>query len=181
MDVPGFPKGGAPESEGQTLSFIFAKVSRFNHSWCVAHRVSLPDMVSLPNASQAMSFESLRMEIYAITSIPPQTEILIEYLPNLTTKTRAERRELLKTSFGFSNCLCRACTAEEEEGLASDRRRTEIGQLVRKVESVGGRKDKVEWLERIRVLLKTEGYIGPPEFGRSPSSLSDNYRDGSES
>lgn len=108
------------------------------------------------------------MEVFAITAIPTGQELNIEYVPELITKTRAERQEALRSSFGFSACLCAACTASADEVAKSDARRLEIktvGEGLR-----GGRGDRagtLEKLERMRVLLQEEGYLGLPEFGES--------------
>lgn len=105
------------------------------------------------------------MEIYAIRPIAEGEEIQIEYLPNLTTKTRAERQLELKNSFGFSNCLCALCGSSEEEVMKSDARRVEIRKIVEVIEgNEGDRKEKMAGLERMRVLLEEDGYHGPAEF-----------------
>ena len=112
-----------------------------------------------------MSFTDLRMEIYAIQKISAGQEITIEYIPNLTTMNRSQRRAALSEAFGFSNCLCQACSAPEEEGLKSDSRRTEVGTIVKSIErNEGSRAQKIAGLERIGVLLEAEGYQGPAEF-----------------
>lgn len=105
------------------------------------------------------------MEVYSITSVSPGTEVTIEYLP-LVTQTRSERQQSLKNSFGFDSCLCSLCTGSVEEVQASDARRSEVRTIADSLR--GGRKDRkatMEKLERIRVLLKEEGYNGLPEFG----------------
>lgn len=108
------------------------------------------------------------MEVFAIASIPTGAELNIEYVPELITKTRAERQEALRSSFGFSSCLCAACTAPADEVARSDARRLEIKAVSEGLR--GGRGDRaatLEKLERIRVLLEEESYLGLPEFGES--------------
>lgn len=105
------------------------------------------------------------MEVYAITSIAPSSEINIEYLP-LITSTRAERQAALQASFGFASCLCPTCSAPPAEVEASDARRREIKGLGEQVRvGKGDRKGTLAKLERIRVLLDQECYEGLPEFG----------------
>ncbi|ORY57715.1 hypothetical protein BCR35DRAFT_309615 [Leucosporidium creatinivorum] len=136
---------------GVTAGFVFPRIARINHS-CA------------PNCSQSMNFETLRMEVYAITPIASSTEISIDYLP-LITSTRAERQRALKESFGFSSCLCPVCTASPEEVEKSDARRREIKQLGEGVRTgKNDRKGTIIKLERIRVLLQEEGYQSLPEF-----------------
>lgn len=124
---------------------------------------------SLPNAQHAIDFSTLRMEIYAVETIPQNKEINIEYLPGLLTLTRAERSDALRKSFGFPRCLCFACTVSEELGLESDRRRMELRRIVEGLKDEADRPTKLGLLEKMRVLLAEEMYIGPPEFlGEQP-------------
>jgi hypothetical protein len=93
------------------------------------------------------------MEVFAIAPIPSSSEINIEYIP-LITKTRQERQESLRASFGFSACLCPACTALPAEVEKSDARRQEIKSISEGLKA--GRTDRTLTLakmERIRVLL----------------------------
>lgn len=105
------------------------------------------------------------MEVYALNSLPKNTEITIEYLP-LITSTRAERRAALVTRFGFSSCLCDLCAAPDDVVAQSDQRRIEMRKLGEGIKR--GRADRAGTMarfERIRVLLEEEGYNGLPEFG----------------
>ena len=120
---------------------------------------------SLPNAQHAIDFSTLRMEIYAVETIPQNKEINIEYLPGLLTLTRAERSDALRESFGFPRCLCSACTVSEELGLESDRRRMEFKRIVEELKGEADRPTKLGLLENMRLLLAQEQYVGPPEFG----------------
>lgn len=106
------------------------------------------------------------MELYAIAPIAADSEILIEYVPNLITKTRAERRAVLTSHFGFHKCMCTACegVASEAEGLASDARRKKLLEYVNSLSHIGTRAHKLATMESMRLLLVEEKYIGPPEF-----------------
>ncbi|GAA5852041.1 hypothetical protein JCM8547_000138 [Rhodosporidiobolus lusitaniae] len=133
---------------GKSMSFVF------------------PTIASASNATQVMDWNTLRLELYAISPIPSSTEITIEYLPTLITLTRSERQFALKTSFGFSRCLCSVCTAPPEEVARSDARRTEIKQLVGGLRGgVTDRKKTMGTMERIRQLCEEEGVNGLPDFG----------------
>ncbi|GAA6035499.1 hypothetical protein JCM8097_000282 [Rhodosporidiobolus ruineniae] len=149
LPVPGVDGVGG----GKTMSFVFPKIARVNHS-CA------------PNAAQVMNWNTLRLELYAVSPISSGTEVTIEYLPNLITLTRSERQSALKTSFGFSRCLCGVCTASPEDVARSDTRRTEIKQLVGGLRAgVKDRKATMERMERIRALCEEEGVRGLPDFG----------------
>ncbi|GAA5944284.1 hypothetical protein JCM10213_003212 [Rhodosporidiobolus nylandii] len=125
-----------------------------------------PRIASAPNATQVMNWTTLRLELYAITPVPAGREITIEYLPTLITLTHRERQSALKTSFGFSRCLCSACSAPPEEIARSDARRMEIKSLVGSLRAGrGDRKMTMGRMERIRVLCEEEGVRGLPDFG----------------
>lgn len=106
------------------------------------------------------------MEVYAITNITKDSEIFIEYIPNLITQTKLERQASLKSSFGFPACLCSVCSGSIEEVAKSDGRRMEIKSLMNSVSGSGrsDRKGTLAKLDRVRLLLKEEGYNGLPEF-----------------
>jgi hypothetical protein len=104
------------------------------------------------------------MEIYTITSIQAGTELTLEYLPSLTTLSRAARQAALFTSFGFSTCYCETCSLPEAEGLDSDQRREEIGLIVEQFGNEG-REGMMRDLEKISELLEKEKYLALPEFG----------------
>ncbi|GAA6009933.1 hypothetical protein JCM10207_002163 [Rhodosporidiobolus poonsookiae] len=142
------PVPGVDGSEGKNVGFVFPKIA------------------STPNATQVMNWTTLRLELYAITPIPLNTEITIEYLPSLITLTHSERRSALRTSFGFTSCLCPTCTASPAQIAASDARRMEIKRLVGTLRGgVKDRKRTLEGMERIRVLCEEEGVRGLPDFG----------------
>lgn len=106
------------------------------------------------------------MEVYAITNIAKGSEIYIEYIPNLITQTKLERQASLKSSFGFPTCLCSICTGSIEEVNKSDGRRMEIKSLMNSISGSGrsDRKGTLAKLDKVRLLLKEEGYHGLPEF-----------------
>ncbi|GAA6005407.1 hypothetical protein JCM11491_003632 [Sporobolomyces phaffii] len=150
--VPGY-------SGTQTVSMIFPKISRINHS-------------CLPNASQVMNFETLRMEVFSITKVPSGSEVTIEYSPGMITKTKQEREATLYEAFGFDKCLCQLCSSSSAEVARSDARRREIKQLSETLEGVRDRQATLAKLERIRILLEEEGFKGPPAFGIRGTRLS---------
>lgn len=116
-------------------------------------------------------WNTLRLELFAIAPISASTEISIEYLPNLITFTHSERQSALKNSFGFSQCLCKVCTAPLEERKVSDARRREIRYLVGGLKGgVRDRKKTMETMGKIHELCQAEGLNGLPDFG-APSSL----------
>lgn len=129
---------------------------------------SLPFPSSLPNASQALNLQTLRMEVFATAPIPAGTEISIPYLA-LIAAPAAARSAALKEHFGFAQCRCRLCASGEAAVAASDARRAEIGRLVQEVgRGAGGdRKAVVRAFERVADLVEEEGYVGLPEFGKS--------------
>ena len=106
------------------------------------------------------------MEVFATAPIPAGAEITIPYLA-LVTSTAAERSAALKEHFGFPQCRCRLCAAGEAVIRASDSRRCEIKALVGGLRSgAGDRKATVAKYERVAQLVKEEGYVGLPEFGK---------------
>ncbi|GAA5861632.1 hypothetical protein JCM1840_005214 [Sporobolomyces johnsonii] len=178
--VPGF-------SGSKTVAMVFPKIARLvSSSWTgaarflasssavmahLADRLSIrryyaPPDCSTPNASQVMNFETLRMEVYPICSIPASTEITIEYLPGMITSTSSERSAALRSSFGFDRCLCSVCSAPPAEVAASDARRLEIKRLSEGLrDGRADRKATLGKMERIRTLLEEEGFKGLPAFG----------------
>ncbi|BGP04067.1 SET domain-containing protein [Rhodotorula toruloides] len=138
---------------GESVAMVFPKIARINHS-CA------------PNAAQAMNFITFRMEVYAITDIPAGTEITIEYVPSLITASALERRQKLRTSFGFDRCLCPVCAASPAEVERSDSRRREIKAISGSFRAGGGNRE-ANWakMARIQQLLDEEGYRGLPDFG----------------
>ncbi|GAA5982035.1 hypothetical protein JCM11641_004304 [Rhodosporidiobolus odoratus] len=144
---------GVEEMEGRTAGFVFPRIARVNHS-CA------------PNAAQVMNWSTLRLELYSITPTARDTELTIEYLPSLLLLTHSERQTALKTSFGFSRCLCPVCTAPPAEIERSDERRREIKRLVGGLrEGARDRKETMRKMERVRVLCEEEGVRGLPDFG----------------
>lgn len=111
-------------------------------------------------------FITFRMEVYAVTDIPAGTEITIEYVPSLITASALERRQKLRTSFGFERCLCPVCAAPPAEVEQSDSRRREIKAISGSFRA-GGVNREASWakLARIQELLVQEGYRGLPDFG----------------
>lgn len=110
--------------------------------------------------------------MYAITNIPAGAEINISYLP-LITSTAVERSAALREHFGFAKCMCQLCSSPPDVVAASDRRRTEIKELVEGVR-VGRGADRgavMAAFERIAGLVEEEGYPGLPEFGTSRGLL----------
>lgn len=107
------------------------------------------------------------MEVYSVTDIPQSSELSIEYLPGLITSSAAERRQQLRTHFGFDACLCPVCSASPEDVARSDARRREIKAISQSFRYGGGgdRKAKLAGLQRIQDLLTEEGYKGLPDFG----------------
>ncbi|GAA5886933.1 hypothetical protein JCM6882_009390 [Rhodosporidiobolus microsporus] len=149
LPVPGVEGAG----KGRNMGFVFPKIARVNHSCS-------------PNCAQVMNWNTLRLELYAVAPVPTGTELTIEYLPNLITLTKLERQNALKTSFGFSRCLCPTCTAAPDEIVRSDARRREIRELVNGLRGgVKDRKRTLERMERVRVLCEEEGVRGLPDFG----------------
>ncbi|GAA5872696.1 hypothetical protein JCM3774_005032 [Rhodotorula dairenensis] len=147
------------DSHGASMGvagMVFPKIARINHS-CA------------PNCAQAMNYSTLRMEVYSVTDIPQSSELSIEYLPGLITSTAAERRQQLRTHFGFDACLCSICSASPESVAQSDARRREIKAISQSFRYGGGgnRKAKLAGLQRIQDLLTEEGYKGLPDFGDS--------------
>ncbi|GAA5993459.1 hypothetical protein JCM10908_002200 [Rhodotorula pacifica] len=114
-------------------------------------------------------YSTLRMEVYSVTDIPDSSELSIEYLPGLITSSAAERRQQLRTHFGFDTCLCSVCSASPEDVARSDARRREIKAISQSFRYGGGgdRKAKLAGLQRIQDLLVEEGYKGLPDFGDS--------------
>lgn len=104
-----------------------------------------------------------------MTDIPQSSELSIEYLPGLITSSAAERRQQLRTHFGFDACLCPVCSAPPEDVARSDARRREIKAISQSFRYGGGgdRKAKLAGLQRIQDLLTEEGYKGLPDFGAS--------------
>ncbi|GAA5957351.1 hypothetical protein JCM8115_006965 [Rhodotorula mucilaginosa] len=148
LDAQGASKGVA--------GMVFPKIARINHS-CA------------PNCAQAMNYSTLRMEVYSVTDIPQSSELSIEYLPGLITSSAAERRQQLRTHFGFDACLCPVCSASPDDVARSDARRREIKAISQSFRYGGGgdRKAKLAGLQRIQDLLTEEGYKGLPDFGDS--------------
>ncbi|GAA5831694.1 hypothetical protein JCM11251_000796 [Rhodosporidiobolus azoricus] len=144
LPAPGF--GGV--GKGRNMGFVFPAIARS------------------PNCAQVMNWNTLRLELYAVTPVSAGSELNIEYLPNLLTLTRLERQNALMTSFGFSRCLCPVCTAPPDEVAKSDARRREIREIVNGLR--GGARDRkrtMERMERVRVLCDEEGIKGLPDFG----------------
>ncbi|KAM0750702.1 hypothetical protein T439DRAFT_325754 [Meredithblackwellia eburnea MCA 4105] len=137
---------------GKAVGMVFEKIARVNHS-------------CLPNTSQAMNFQTLRMELYTLTPLSPFTEITIEYLPSLILQPYSERQASLQKHFGIDRCLCELCTASVDVRVKSDERRKELAKLGKELATgMGGREEGLKRLERVRVLLSEEGYNGLPEF-----------------
>jgi len=137
-----------------TVAAVFPRIARVNHS-------------CLPNASQAINLQTLRMEVFATAPIPAGAEINISYLA-LITSTAAERSAALKEHFGFGQCRCRLCAADEPTVRASDARRIEIKALVDgMLAGARDRKATIEKMARVAALVEEEGYQGLPEFGES--------------
>lgn len=110
------------------------------------------------------------MEIYTITPIALGEELVLEYLPSLTTLSRSARQSALSHSFGFTQCYCETCSLPDAERLQSDERREEIGKVVEHF-GEGGREGMMRDLERISILLEQERYLALPEFGSSSITL----------
>ncbi|KAH8915629.1 hypothetical protein BT69DRAFT_1341068 [Atractiella rhizophila] len=132
-------------------SFLFPLVSRINHS-------------CLPTADHCINWPTLQMQVYLVSTLPPSTEITIEYLPRLIQRTTEERKELLMDTFGFE-CACELCGANDDKKKRSDERRKEIDGLVKRVASREmGREDDLKAFNRIQELLEEDGYKAMPEF-----------------
>lgn len=207
LPVPGVSGVGAETS----MSFVFSKIARVNHSWCVprplfssprrmtecsfyqrtkrntSHECTLFLCFPLPPSSplkvirtrlpsytfRFSQWNTLRLELFAISPIPSSTEVTIEYLPGLIVHTHSERQFALKTSFGFSRCLCKVCTAPLEERKASDARRREIKYLSGGLQGgVRDRKKTMETMGKIHRLCQEEGVHGLPDFGEFSSLFS---------
>jgi len=143
-------KGQAPAH----VSILFPRISRFNHS-------------CLPNLLHSTSFSTFAMSLIAIYPIPPSTPLSIEYTSGLLQLTRDERRAILKKLFNFT-CSCDCCSLDGEALIASDTRRTKIGQLVKEIREIGlqgnRRSEVLQLFAAMKNLIREEGYRGPVEF-----------------
>lgn len=105
------------------------------------------------------------MELYTLAELRTGTELTIDYLtPSLVTLSRADRHQRLFDSFGFTKCYCDTCCLPEDESIASDKRREEIGRITSHLGDTAA--ERYSGLARIRILLAEEGYLGLPDFGK---------------
>ncbi|TKA52789.1 hypothetical protein B0A53_04485 [Rhodotorula sp. CCFEE 5036] len=155
LDAQGASKGVA--------GMVFPKIARLIAAYLLLARINHS---CAPNCAQAMNYSTLRMEVYSVTDIPQSSELSIEYLPGLITSSAAERRQQLRTHFGFDACLCPVCSASPDDVARSDARRREIKAISQSFRYGGGgdRKAKLAGLQRIQDLLTEEGYKGLPDF-----------------
>ena len=95
--------------DGGVHSYVFLHISRFNHS-CDA------------NACMAFDGKSETAVVRSLRDIPPKHEVTINYIRTESNGPLSERRELLRTRFGFE-CHCDRCQKEEAAAAAQRRRR----------------------------------------------------------
>ncbi|KAF2272015.1 SET domain-containing protein [Westerdykella ornata] len=96
---------------------LFPKIARINHS-------------CRPNTSYVWIARLNKQVVYATRRIEEGEELSVTYIPLL--RNRQDRQKRLD-QYGFK-CSCEVCAAEEDELIASDRRREEIRQVFNNLE-----------------------------------------------
>ncbi|KAL8790201.1 MAG: hypothetical protein Q9213_000732 [Squamulea squamosa] len=129
---------------GRSQQGIFTIAARFNHS-------------CLPNAYASWNPVTLRggrLTVFATKTIRVDDEIVINYQPNNTYKTRLARRKGLSECYKF-NCMCDACKEGQRRSQDSEYRRENMRkdvQRIRKLEddiSREGRHERISKMERV--------------------------------
>lgn len=153
LELPAIPLpfNGKLPPQPTDASFLFANISRINHS-------------CLPSCGHAMDWSRLRLEVFAMRDIQQGEDISIEYIPQLITLPSKERKDKLKSTFGF-DCACSLCSSAPENIQQSDRRRRQLKLSSRNLFGAGfNRQQMIGEMERIRTILSEEGYSVLPEF-----------------
>jgi len=122
---------------------VYSQAAMFNHS-CMPNITRFDEMgkrdekftkgaadasSSAPSSSASSSCSSssspLSMELRALHSIPPYTELTLSYVPLFWS--RSLRREQLALEYGFK-CRCGRCRCEKQEWKEEQKRRMEGGE-----------------------------------------------------
>ena len=153
LELPAIPLpfNGKLPPQPSYASFLFANISRINHS-------------CLPSCGHAMDWSRLRLEVFAMRDIQQGEDISIEYIPQLITLPSQERKDKLKSTFGF-DCACALCSSSPDVIQQSDKRREQLKVSSRSLFGAGlNRQQMIGEMERIRTILSDEGYNVLPEF-----------------
>ncbi|KAE9407491.1 SET domain-containing protein [Gymnopus androsaceus JB14] len=105
--------------DAHVFSGVFPVISRANHDCS-------------PNANYFFSFSTFSGGLRAITDIEIGEEITIMYTNLL--EPRALRKASLEANYFFT-CSCKACTADAVTARASDARRVQLSQMIRRLEN----------------------------------------------